>query len=82
MRQVLRHYPFIVSLDSCVESCNIIDDPYDRICVSNKTGDVNSYLCNMITGVNEVNTSIKHISCNCRCTFNDIICNSNHQWNN
>ena len=27
------HYPFTVSVIKCGGSCNIIDDPYARVCV-------------------------------------------------
>ena len=36
----------------------------------------------MITGINESKTLIKHISCECKCKFDGIKCNSNQWWNN
>ena len=36
----------------------------------------------MITGVNELKTLTKHISCKCKCKFNRKKCNSNQWWNN
>ena len=38
--------------------------------VLNKTGDVNLNVIN-ITGINEPTTLIKHISCNCKYTFDN-----------
>ena len=37
---------------------------------------------NMITGINESKTLIKHISCECKCIFDGIKCTSNQWWNN
>ena len=34
-------YPFMINLDSCNVSCNTVDDLSRRICVPNKTTDVN-----------------------------------------
>ena len=36
----------------------------------------------MITGINESETSTKHISCKCKCKFDGRKCNSNQWWNN
>ena len=43
----------MVSLDGCNGSCNTLEDPSDRICVSNKTENVNLNVFNMITRINE-----------------------------
>ena len=36
----------------------------------------------MITGINVLKTLTKHISCECKCKFDGIKCNSNQWWNN
>ena len=36
----------------------------------------------MIKGMNESKTLTKHISCECKCKFDDRKCNSNRKWNN
>ena len=43
-------------------------DLSDILCVSNKTEDVNVKICNMITGLHESKSLMKHISCKRRCT--------------
>ena len=35
-----------------------------------------------ITGINQSKTLRKHISCECKCKFDGIKCNSNQKWNN
>ena len=37
---------------------------------------------NMITGINESKTLIKHISCERKCKFDGRKCKSNQKWNN
>ena len=45
-------YLWLIYID-VAESCNTLDDPFDRICVYNKTEDVNLSFLNMITRINE-----------------------------
>ena len=61
--QEFHYYPFTVKLDKCVGSCNTLNDLFDKLCVLNKTEDLNLNRFNMITGINELKTLTKHISC-------------------
>ena len=44
--QGLRYYQFVVNLDRCVGSCNTINDLSNRVCVPNKTEDLNLHYRN------------------------------------
>ena len=57
----------MVNLDRCNRSCNTFDDTSGKMCVSNKTENVNMNVFKMITVINESKTLAKHISCNCKC---------------
>ena len=48
--QEFHYYPFLGTLDRCVGSCN---DLSNKVCVPNKTEDLNLIAFNMITGINE-----------------------------
>ena len=61
-------------------SCNTLDDLSDRICVPNKTEDVNLSVFNMIIRINELKTLANHISCKCKCKFDNRKCKSNQKW--
>ena len=66
------HYnSFAVNLDRCVGSCNTINDLSNKVCVPNKTEDLNLSIFNMITGINESKTLTKHISCKWKCKFDE-----------
>ena len=80
--QEFHYYPFAVKLDRCVESCNTFDDLSNKVCVPNKTEDLNLSIFNMTTGINELKTLTKHISCKCKCRFDERKCNSDQWWNN
>ena len=45
--------PFAVKLDRCAGSCNTINDLSNKLCVPNKTEDLNLSTFNKITGINE-----------------------------
>ena len=75
----LKYYPFMISLDECNESCNVLSR---KICVERKTKDINIKAFNMITNKNEAKTMTKHISCDCKWKFNSATCNSYQKWNN
>ena len=64
--QEFNHYRFAVKLDRCVGSCNTLHDLSNKVCVPNKTEDLNLSVFSMITEINESKT-LKHISCECKC---------------
>ena len=61
--QEFHYYPFTVKLDRVVGICNTLNDLSNKACVLNKTEDLNLCVFNMITGINELKTLTKHISC-------------------
>ena len=67
--QEFHYYPFAVKLDKCVGSCKILNDLSNKVCVPDKTEDLNLTMFNMITGINESKTLTNHISCECKCRF-------------
>ena len=58
--QTFTYYPFAVKLDRCVGSCNTLNELPNKVCVPNKTEDLNQSAINMITGINESKTLTKH----------------------
>ena len=63
----LKYYPFVITLDKCDGSCNVLTKISGRIFVPNKTEDVNLSVFNLITRKNESKTLTKYTSCS---TFN------------
>ena len=47
--QELHYYPFAIKLDRCVGSCNTLNDLSNKVCIPNKTEDLNLTVLNMIT---------------------------------
>ena len=75
----LKYYPFMISLNKCTGSCNVLSP---KICDPKETKDINIKAFNIITNKNEVKAMTKHVSCDWKCKFNSTICNSNQKWNN
>ena len=80
--QEFHYYPFSVKLDRCFESCNTLNDLANKVCIPNKTGDLNLSVFKMITGIHESKTLTKDASCECKCKFDRRKRNSNKWWNN
>ena len=51
--QGIHYCPFAVNLDRCKGSCNILNNSSNRMCVPNKTEDLNLNVFNMIARTNE-----------------------------
>ena len=49
---------------------------------SRKTEDLNVSFSIMIIGINESKTLTKHVSCECKCKFDETKCKSNQWLNN
>ena len=68
--QEFHYYPFAVKLDRCVGGFNTLNDLSNKVCVPNKTEDLDLSVFNMITGINESKALTKHLSCKCKYKFN------------
>ena len=73
---------FRVKLDRCVGSCNNLNGLSNKVCVPNNIEDLTRSMLNIITGINELKTSTKHVSCKCKYKFDGRKCNSNQCLNN
>ena len=74
----LKYYPFMISLDKCSGSCNILSP---QMCVPKETKDINIKVFNMITNKNDAKATTKHISFDCKCKSYGTTCISNKKWN-
>ena len=65
-----------MKLYRCVGSCNTLNDLSNKVCIPNKTEDLNLSVFNIITEINESKTLTKYISCEHKSRFDGIKCNS------
>ena len=80
--QELLCYPFAMKLNRYVGSCNTLNVSSNKVCVLNKTENLNQIVFNMTTVINKLKTLTKLISCKCKCRFDGRKCNSNKKRNN
>ena len=73
--QELHYCPVAVELE------DTLNDLSNKVCVPNKTEDLNLSVSTMITGINESKKLTKHLLCECKCRFDGRKCNS-EQWRN
>ena len=57
--QKFPYYPFAVKLDRRVGSCNNINDLSNKVCIPNKTEDLNLSMFSMVAGQNDSKILIK-----------------------
>ena len=53
--QELYYYRFAVKLDKCVGNCSTLNDLSNKLCIPNKTEDLNTHVFNMITKEKNMN---------------------------
>ena len=54
----LKYYPFVISLNNCNRSCNVLSP---KICAQKETKDINVKAFNMTTNKVEAKAKIEHI---------------------
>ena len=74
-------YPFSIKINKCSGSCNNINSPYAKICLSDMIKDLNFKVFNLMSRTNETRRIKWHNTCKCICRLNKIICNSKKRWN-
>ena len=79
--QEFQYYPFAIRFDRCVGSWNTLNDLSNKLCVPNKTEDLNLSVFNMIKGKNESKMLTKDVSCESKSKFDRKKYNSIEKWN-
>ena len=74
-------YPYNVLVNKCSGSCNTLDDPMGKLCVSNVIKRVNMKVCNFLMRLNETRNVFWQESCKCVCRFDSSVYYSKQLWN-
>ena len=75
-------YPFSIKTSKCSSSCNDINNPCAKICVSNVIKDLNVKIFNLMSRTNETRHIKWHQTCKCKCRLDVSVCNNKQRWNN
>ena len=74
-------YPYNVLVNKCSGSCDTVDNPMAKLCVSNISNRINMKVYNFLMRLNETRNVLWHGSCKCVCRLNSSVCNSKQIWN-
>ena len=74
-------YLYNVLVNKCSGSCDTLDNPMSKMCVSNIIKRVNMKVYNFLMRLNETRNVLWHESCKCVCRLNSSVCNNKQIWN-
>ena len=71
-------YPFSIKTNKCSGSCNNINDPYAKLCVSDIVKNLNIKVFNLMSKTNETRHIKWHETCKCKCRLDASVCKINN----
>ena len=75
-------YPYSIKVNKCSGSCNSINDPYSKMCVSDVAKNINVKVFNLVSRTNEKRHVKWHETCRFKCRLDVSVCNNKQRWNN
>ena len=69
-------FPFSIKTSKCSGSCNNINNPHAKLCVSDIVKNLNVKAFNQISRINETRHTEWHETCKCTCRLDASICNN------
>ena len=73
-------FPFSIKTSKCSGSCNNINKPYVRLCVS-VVKNINIKVFNLMSRTNETRHVEWHETCKWKCRLDASVCNNKQRWN-
>ena len=67
-------YPYSILVNKCSGSCNNINNPYAKSCVSNVVKNINIKVFNLMSRSNETRHIEWHETCKCKCRLDASVC--------
>ena len=74
-------YPFSIKVNKCSGSCNNINGPYAKLCVSDVAKNIIVKVFNLISWSNQKKHTEGHETCKCKCILDASVCNNKQRWN-
>ena len=74
-------FPFSIETSKCSGSCNNINYPYAKICVTDVVKNLIVKVLNLMSRTNETRHIEWHESCKFECKFGANVCNNKRRWN-
>ena len=70
-----------VQVNKCSGRCNTLDNPIEKLCVSNVIKGLNMKVYNFLMRLNETPNVLWDERCKCVCKLNSSVCNNKQIWN-
>ena len=74
-------YSYSIKVNKCSGSCNNINDPYLKLCVSDVVKNINNKVFNLMSRTNKTRHGKCHETCKCKCRVDASVCNNKQRWN-
>ena len=74
-------YPFSIKTSKCSGNFNNVNNPYEKICVSDIVKNLNVKVFNLMSRTNETRFIEWHEACKCKCRLDVIVCKNKQCWN-
>ena len=74
-------FPFSIKKSKCSGSCNNINNPHAKLCVSDVVKHLNAKVFNLMSRTNETRHIEWHETCKRKCRLDASILNNNQRWN-
>ena len=74
-------YPYSIKVNKCSGSCNIINDPYAKLCAPGIVKNINVRVFNLMSRINETRHIIWHETCKLVCRLTASVCKNKQTWN-
>ena len=74
-------FPFCIKASKCSGSCNNINNPYAKLCVSDVVKNLNVKVFNLMSRTNETRHIEWHETCKYICRPDGSVCNNRQRWN-
>ena len=75
-----RYYPYFIETKRCLGSCNDIDNPMAKSCVSNQTKKIYVQVYDLLYNKLVATEINENLSCSCNCRFDFNVCNKGQSW--
>ena len=74
-------YPYSFKVKKCNESCNNINNPYDKLCIPDNIKKLNVKGFNLVSRINETRQMLWHETRKCVCKLSVAVYNNKQIWN-
>ena len=74
-------FPFSIKISKFSGSCNNINNPQAKLCVSDVVKNLNVKVFNLMSRTNETKHIEWHETCKCKCGLDGSVCNNKQHWN-